>query len=125
VLDAAAAAAGSASPTRDALRRALDRPAPEDRFNVVALGDGAPRALFPSSAPADLESLEEARRWVARLEAGGRGEAEGPAMPVLALGGDGRGRVDGGLPEPGTPAAFLMLAAALAAALGRLVTRER
>src|SRR5690606_2597779 len=76
---------------REALLFALGLLAPEDTFNVVAFASGA-RVLFPRPAPADLESLETARRWVLGLEANGGTEML-PALS-LALGGEpARGRL--------------------------------
>jgi hypothetical protein len=65
---------------RAALLVALRRRAPNDRFNVVA-GGPVPRSAFPHSVPADLESLEEAARFVERLAAGGGTEL----VPALSL----------------------------------------
>ena len=53
-----------------ALIAALDRLRPEDSFNVIEFNSNT-RALFPGSLPADPDAVEQARRWVAGLEADG------------------------------------------------------
>lgn len=71
VLDTSGSMAGeSIEQARAALVQALGHLAPEDRFNIVDF-DSTARTLFPSSQPCDLETLEEARRWVAGLRADG------------------------------------------------------
>jgi Ca-activated chloride channel family protein len=71
VIDTSGSMSGeSMKQARAALLQALEHLAPEDRFNIVDF-DSTARALFPSSKPCDMETLEEARRWVADLRADG------------------------------------------------------
>lgn len=55
---------------RAALRSALDRLGPRDRFNVIAFDNEAVE-LFPAPEYADALALETARRFVDSLQAGG------------------------------------------------------
>jgi Ca-activated chloride channel family protein len=55
---------------RRALGFALDRLAPEDRFNVIEF-NSVTNALWPESRRALPDAVGEARRWVAKLEARG------------------------------------------------------
>ncbi|MBW2235348.1 MAG: marine proteobacterial sortase target protein [Deltaproteobacteria bacterium] len=72
---------------RAALLLALERLAPGDRFNVIRFNDQY-QALFPASVPADPASLERARAWVKRLDAGG-GTDMLPALRRALAGDDG------------------------------------
>ncbi|MEP6768234.1 MAG: marine proteobacterial sortase target protein [Acidobacteriota bacterium] len=64
---------------RQALAMALSRLAPEDRFNVIEF-NSVTRRLFPESRRALPDAVEQARRWVGRLEAQGGTEM----LPALA-----------------------------------------
>ncbi len=64
---------------RQALALALSRLAPEDRFNVIEF-NSVTRRLFPESRRALPEAVEQARRWVGRLQAQGGTEM----LPALA-----------------------------------------
>ncbi|MDQ2870878.1 MAG: marine proteobacterial sortase target protein [Acidobacteriota bacterium] len=64
---------------RQALSMALSRLAPEDRFNVIEF-NSVTRRLFPESRRALPAAVEQARRWVGRLEAQGGTEM----LPALA-----------------------------------------
>lgn len=55
---------------RIALLRALDELRPEDHFNIIEF-DNSARRLFQASQPTTGAVLEQARRWVELLEAGG------------------------------------------------------
>lgn len=71
---------------RKALTMALGRLQPEDRFNVIEF-NSVTRALYPESRRALPDNVEEARRWVARLEA----RAGTEMMPALRAALDGAG----------------------------------
>lgn len=60
----------SIAQARSALRLALDRLTPADRFNIIRFSSDA-SALFRSARPADPETVAEARRFVDTLSAGG------------------------------------------------------
>ncbi|MCG8590537.1 MAG: marine proteobacterial sortase target protein [Proteobacteria bacterium] len=60
---------------RDALRMALGRLTPLDRFNVIAFAD-RPLALFDTPVAANAQALERARGFVSRLEANGGTEMQ-------------------------------------------------
>ncbi|MFO0995405.1 MAG: marine proteobacterial sortase target protein [Alphaproteobacteria bacterium] len=68
-----------------ALRLALDRLGPEDRFNVIRFSDTA-GALFADARPATADSLGRARHFVEALKADGGTEM----MAALRLALDGR-----------------------------------
>lgn len=71
VLDTSGSMQGaSIDQARRAVRAALSRLHPWDRFNVIRFSDHA-EALFPASVDADARSLEIADAFVARLAAGG------------------------------------------------------
>jgi Ca-activated chloride channel family protein len=55
---------------REALRLALDRLQPTDRFNVIEFNSHA-RALFTEARPASRANVDDARRWVEKLRATG------------------------------------------------------
>lgn len=55
---------------REALLRALDSLRPGDRFNLIQFNSGS-EALFRAPVAADPGHLEQARRYVRRLDAGG------------------------------------------------------
>jgi Ca-activated chloride channel family protein len=86
VVDVSGSMSGpSIEQARRALLYALERLAPEDRFNVVRFNDEA-HALFAEAARADVRALETARRFVETLRAEG-GTDMLPALE-LALGSD-------------------------------------
>ncbi len=71
VLDTSGSMQGaSIDQARRAVRAALSRLHPWDRFNIIRFSDQA-EALFPESVAADTRSLEIADAFVARLAAGG------------------------------------------------------
>jgi len=92
VLDTSGSMAGtSIRQAREALALALERLAPEDRFNIVEFNSSA-HALFPAAREASPTQVARAIAWVRSLEA--RGGTEMAAALHLALrGGDAGGRV--------------------------------
>ncbi|MGA8006658.1 MAG: marine proteobacterial sortase target protein, partial [Burkholderiales bacterium] len=87
VLDTSGSMAGaSIRQARDALVLALERLAPDDRFNVIEFNSAA-RALFPEAREASAAHVDRAVAWVRGLAA--RGGTEMAAALNLALdGGD-------------------------------------
>lgn len=92
VLDTSGSMAGaSIRQARDALVLALERLAPDDRFNVIEFNSAA-RALFPEAREASAARVDRAVAWVRGLAA--RGGTEMAAALNLALdGGDAGDRV--------------------------------
>lgn len=60
----------SITQARKSLVLALDRLGPQDRFNIIEFNDRA-RQLFTASQVADARFVEQAKRYVRRLQAGG------------------------------------------------------
>lgn len=86
VIDTSSSMAGpSIHQARRALLLALERLEPGDFFNVIRFASRT-ESLFEASVPVDTARLEQARRWVRRLEANGGTEM----LPALrtALGSD-------------------------------------
>ena len=71
---------------RHAVQEAIDRLNPGDRFNVVAFRDKFSYA-FPDTAwrEADVNSVEEARKWLSTLKAHGNTDVFRALKSVLAL----------------------------------------
>jgi len=85
VLDTSGSMAGtSIRQAREALALALQRLAPDDRFNVIEFNSSA-QALFPAAREASPTQVRRAIAWVRGLEA--RGGTEMAAALHLALGG--------------------------------------
>ena len=84
VVDTSGSMAGaSIEQAKAAVITALDRLRSEDSFNVIEF-NSTTRALFPGSLPAEPDAVEQARRWVAGLDADG-GTVMLPAL-AAALG---------------------------------------
>lgn len=73
---------------RESLLRGLDTLQPDDRFNIIQFNSQS-YALFARAMPADRFNLDQARRYVQGLSAGG-GTVMSSALD-LALGSSGRG----------------------------------
>jgi Ca-activated chloride channel family protein len=67
---------------RDALIIALEQLAPEDYFNVIEFDSSFSR-LYPTSVPAMPAAIDDAKRWVAALQADGGTEMMGPLSAAL------------------------------------------
>jgi Ca-activated chloride channel family protein len=67
---------------RDALILALEQLAPGDYFNIVEF-DSSFTTLHPESVPAMPAAIDEARQWVASLDADGGTEMMGPLLASL------------------------------------------
>jgi Ca-activated chloride channel family protein len=67
---------------RDALILALEQLAPEDYFNVIEFNSSFTR-LHRLSVPAMPAAIDDARRWVAGLDANGGTEMMGPLLAAL------------------------------------------
>jgi len=79
VIDTSGSMAGtSIEQAKQALVLALQRLQPEDRFNVISFNSTTDR-LYGDARPASPENLEQARRYVAALNAGGGTEMR-PAL---------------------------------------------
>ena len=84
VLDTSGSMSGeSIAEAKAALQIALERLRPGDLFNVIEFNSHA-RRLWPQPLPAYLEHVEEARRWVAGLEADGGTEILAAVLLALA-----------------------------------------
>ena len=84
VIDNSGSMAGaSMRQAKASLLLALDRLTPADRFTVIRFDDTMER-LFPEPVPADAAHLDEARRFVAGLEARGGTEMLAPLKAALA-----------------------------------------
>ena len=87
VLDTSGSMAGtSIRQAREALVLALERLAPEDRFNVIEFNTYA-HALFPDSREATPDQVHRAISWVRGLEARG-GTEMAPALRLALRNGD-------------------------------------
>lgn len=85
ILDVSGSMAGpSIAQAKEALRRALEKLRPADRFNIVSFNNTA-RALFPKSLPGTPENLVTAHSYLDSLEADGGTEMK----PALELALDG------------------------------------
>ncbi|XOV86860.1 MAG: marine proteobacterial sortase target protein [Pseudomonadota bacterium] len=73
---------------RSALAEALDRVRPEDQFNIIAF-DSDYHALFDRSRLATYSNLEQGRRFVQYLDAGGGTEMLAPLEAALSQPDDG------------------------------------
>lgn len=92
VLDVSGSMQGaSIRQAKAALDEALERLQPEDSFNVLAFNQET-RALFPGSWPATPQVVEDARRWVKGLSAGGGTEMLPALLTALDSRPDGYGR---------------------------------
>jgi Ca-activated chloride channel family protein len=67
---------------RDALILALEQLSPEDYFNIIEFDSNFTR-LHRKSAPAMPAAIDEAKEWVARLQADGGTEIMGPLLAAL------------------------------------------
>ena len=67
---------------RDALMLALEQLAPEDYFNIIEF-DSSFTSLHRHSVPAMPAAIDDAKRWVAALEADGGTEMMGPLLAAL------------------------------------------
>ncbi len=84
VIDTSGSMAGdSIVQAREALRFALDRLGPDDRFNIIAFND-QPTSLFTHAQPVSLRSLEAGRRFVDGLIADGGTEMRSALQLALA-----------------------------------------
>jgi len=87
VLDTSGSMAGtSIRQAREALALALERLAPEDRFNIIEFNSYA-HALFPEAREASPQQVRLAIAWVRGLEAQG-GTEMAPALRLALRGGD-------------------------------------
>jgi Ca-activated chloride channel family protein len=83
IVDTSGSMAGeSIAQAKTALRFALGRLQPGDRFNILRFSNDT-TALFPSSQPVDPETLGRARHFVERLDAEGGTEIGGALRRVL------------------------------------------
>jgi Ca-activated chloride channel family protein len=90
IVDVSGSMAGpSIEQARIALRAALDRLRPDDRFNILIFNDDS-RLLDPEFRNAERETLETAREWVAGLRATGGTMIYPALMRGLALMGESR-----------------------------------